>query len=37
MSCSNKETKNFLEKLNAKNIYFKGNIKLINQIDENKI
>ena len=27
------ETKNFLEKLNAKNIHFYGNIKLINKID----
>lgn len=31
--CSNMETKNFLEKLNAKNIKFEGNIKLINEID----
>ena len=34
---SNLETKNYLLKLNAKNVYFNGNIKLINQIDENKI
>ena len=27
--CSNNETKKYLEKLNLKNIYFKGNIKLI--------
>ena len=34
---SNLETKSFLEELNAKNIYFNGNIKLINEIDEKKI
>ena len=34
---SNLETKKFLEKLNAKNIYFNGNIKLINNIDKNDI
>jgi len=34
---SNLETKNYLTKLNAKNIYFNGNIKLINQSNENKI
>ena len=34
---SNLETKNYLTKLNAKNIYFNGNIKLINQGNENKI
>ena len=31
------ETKNFLEKLNAKNIKFEGNIKLINEIDFNEL
>ena len=35
--CSNSETKKFLEKLNVKNVYFKGNIKLIGQINEEKI
>ncbi len=35
--CSNLETKKFLKKLEAKNIYFKGNIKLINYIDYKKI
>ena len=30
---SNLETKKFLEKLNARNIYFKGNIKLINKVN----
>ena len=34
---SNFETKKNLEKLGAKNIYFNGNIKLINKLDENKI
>ena len=34
---SNLETKSFLEKLNAKNIYFNGNIKLIDEINEKKI
>ena len=34
---SNLETKKYLEELNAKNIYFNGNIKLINEIDEKKI
>ena len=34
---SNLETKNYLKKLNAKNIHFNGNIKLINQSNENKI
>jgi len=32
---SNLETKNYLMKLNAKNIYFNGNIKLINKVNEN--
>jgi 3-deoxy-D-manno-octulosonic-acid transferase len=35
--CSNVETKNYFEKLNLKKVYFKGNIKLINQIDASKI
>lgn len=30
---SNSETKKFLEKLNARNIHFNGNIKLINEIN----
>ena len=34
---SNLETKKYLEELNAKNIYFNGNIKLINEIDEKNI
>ena len=34
---SNLETKNYLLKLNAKNIYFNGNIKLINRINERNI
>ena len=35
--CSNNETKIYLEKLDLGNIYFKGNIKLIEYIDENEI
>ncbi len=35
--CSNLETKNFLEKLNLKNVYFKGNIKLYDPINEIEI
>jgi len=35
--CSNAETKNYLEKLNLKNIYFKGNIKLIEDFNNKKI
>ena len=35
--CSNLETKNYLEKLKLKNIYFKGNIKLAGQINEDEI
>ena len=35
--CSNLETKNYFEKLNFKNIFFYGNIKLANNIDEEKI
>jgi 3-deoxy-D-manno-octulosonic-acid transferase len=34
---SNLETKAYLKKLNAKNIYFYGNIKFISQINENNI
>jgi len=34
---SNLETKKYLKKLGAKNIYFNGNIKLINKIDINRI
>ena len=34
---SNNETKKYLKKLNAKNIHFNGNIKLINDVDESKI
>ena len=34
---SNNETKKFLDRLNAKNIYFLGNIKLINYIDNQKL
>ncbi len=35
--CSNKETKEFLDKLEIKQVYFKGNIKLVGLIDEKKI
>lgn len=35
--CSNAETRNYLEKLNLKNIYFKGNIKLIEDFNNKKI
>ena len=35
--CSNIETKTFLEKLEVKNVYFFGNLKLINQVNEKKI
>jgi 3-deoxy-D-manno-octulosonic-acid transferase len=35
--CSNSETKKFLERLNAKSVFFKGNIKLISQSHEKKI
>ena len=34
---SNMETQNYLKQLTAKNIYFHGNIKLINIIDEKRI
>ena len=35
--CSNIETKNYLGELNLKNIYFKGNIKLSDDINEKNI
>tara|TARA_E500000178_G_scaffold237567_1_gene234058 strand:- start:1964 stop:3247 length:1284 start_codon:yes stop_codon:yes gene_type:complete len=35
--CSNLETKKFLEELNLKNVYFKGNIKLYDPINEIEI
>ena len=35
--CSNLETKNNLEKFNLKNVYFKGNLKLIDVIDDENI
>ena len=35
--CSNTETKKYFESLNLKNIYFKGNIKLIENISEKEI
>ena len=34
---SNLETKNYLLKFNKENIYFNGNIKLINKIDAGAI
>ena len=34
---SNSETKDYLQKLNAKNIYFNGNIKLINKVNIDNI
>jgi len=34
---SNNETKEYLKKLDTKNVYFNGNIKLISKIDEKKI
>ena len=34
---SNTETKNFLEKLNARNIHLNGNIKFINKINKKKL
>ncbi len=34
--CSNLETKNYLNEFKLKNIYYKGNIKFINQIDVSK-
>ena len=33
----NLETKNNLEKFNLKNVYFKGNLKLIDVIDDENI
>ena len=35
--CSSAKTKNYLEKLNAKNIFFNGNIKFIDNIVEKEI
>ncbi len=35
--CSNQETKEFLHKLDLKNVFFKGNIKFIGKIDALKI
>ena len=35
--CSNNETKHYFEKLGLKKVYFKGNIKLIDQINVSKI
>ena len=35
--CSNIETKNNLERLNLKNVFYKGNIKLIEDVNETKI
>jgi len=35
--CCNSETKSFLKNLNARNLHFKGNIKLIGEIDPQKI
>ncbi len=35
--CSNVETQNYLKKLNLKNSYFYGNIKLADDVDEKKI
>ena len=35
--CSNMETKKFLDSLNLKNVFFKGNIKFISKIDAVKI
>lgn len=35
--CSNLETKKFLDSLKLKNVFFKGNIKLINEANEDKI
>ena len=35
--CSNNETKQFLKKLELKNIFYKGNIKLINQVNNEDI
>ena len=35
--CSNSETKNFLEKLNARNIKYEGNIKLLSTLNIKKL
>ena len=35
--CSNNETKIYLERLNLKNIYYRGNIKLVERIEESEI
>ena len=35
--CSNFETKKYLKELNAKNVYFNGNIKLISTINKKKM
>ena len=35
--CSNAQTENFLRKLNLQNVFYKGNIKLIEKIDHEKI
>ncbi len=35
--CSNLETKNFLERLNVRQVYYKGNIKLIDEINQKEI
>lgn len=35
--CSNNETKNYLNKLNVKNTFFKGNIKFISRVNFEKI
>tara|TARA_B100000575_G_scaffold293877_1_gene306829 strand:+ start:662 stop:1942 length:1281 start_codon:yes stop_codon:yes gene_type:complete len=35
--CSSTKTKNFLEKLDLKNVHYKGNIKLIDHFNEKKI
>ena len=35
--CSNNETKNFLEKLNARNIKYEGNIKFLSTLDVKKL
>ncbi len=35
--CSNNETANYLRKFDARNVYFKGNLKLIGEIEEKNI
>ena len=37
LNSSNKETKDYLMRLNAKNIYFNGNIKLVSHVDRHEI